>query len=44
VQVRTRTATVAGTAEGSDAWGRLLVRDAAGKLHAIAAGDVSLRR
>ena len=32
-----------GRAEGVDAWGRLLVRDAAGRVHAIAAGDVTLR-
>jgi len=34
---------LAGTAEGVDEWGRLLVRDAAGQLHAVAAGDVTLR-
>ncbi|MCP4425398.1 MAG: biotin--[acetyl-CoA-carboxylase] ligase [Chloroflexi bacterium] len=34
---------IAGTAESADEWGRLLVRDDAGKLHAIAAGDVTLR-
>lgn len=33
-----------GMAEGIDEWGRLLVRDAAGQRHAIAAGDVTLRR
>ncbi len=32
-----------GTAEDTDEWGRLLVRDAAGRLHAVAAGDVTLR-
>jgi biotin-(acetyl-CoA carboxylase) ligase len=32
-----------GLAEGSDEWGRLLVRDEAGVLHTIAAGDVTLR-
>lgn len=32
-----------GIAEGIDEWGRLLVRDKNGKLHNIAAGDVSLR-
>ncbi len=36
-------ASLAGTAEGVDEWGRLLVRDAAGQLHAVAAGDVTLR-
>lgn len=36
-------ATWSGTAEGIDEWGRLLVRDAAGHLHTIAAGDVTLR-
>jgi BirA family biotin operon repressor/biotin-[acetyl-CoA-carboxylase] ligase len=34
---------LAGVAEGVDEWGRLLVRDAAGQLHTIAAGDVTLR-
>lgn len=32
-----------GTAEATDEWGRLLLRDAAGRLHTVAAGDVSLR-
>jgi BirA family biotin operon repressor/biotin-[acetyl-CoA-carboxylase] ligase len=32
-----------GTAEGVDEWGQLLVRDEAGHLHAVAAGDVTLR-
>ncbi len=32
-----------GVAEATDEWGQLLVRDAAGTLHTIAAGDVSLR-
>lgn len=32
-----------GTAEAIDEWGCLLVRDAAGELHTVAAGDVSLR-
>ena len=32
-----------GVAEGVDEWGRLLVRDAAGQAHTIAAGDVTLR-
>lgn len=32
-----------GMAEATDSWGRLLVRDASGKLHTIAAGDVTLR-
>ena len=35
--------TVEGTAEGTDAWGRLLVRDEEGRVHAIPAGDVTLR-
>lgn len=38
-----KAAPLAGTAEGVDEWGRLLVRDAAGRLHAISAGDVTLR-
>jgi BirA family biotin operon repressor/biotin-[acetyl-CoA-carboxylase] ligase len=33
-----------GLAETADAWGQLLVRDEAGNLHTIAAGDVTLRR
>ncbi len=37
-------APLAGVAEGVDEWGRLLLRDAAGHLHTIAAGDVTLRR
>lgn len=36
-------APLAGVAEGVDEWGRLLVRDAAGQLHTVAAGDVTLR-
>jgi len=32
-----------GVAEATDEWGCLLVRDAAGTLHAVAAGDVTLR-
>ena len=32
-----------GVAEATDEWGRLLVRDAAGTRHAVAAGDVTLR-
>lgn len=35
--------TVTGVAESIDDWGRLLVRDEAGALHTIAAGDVTLR-
>jgi BirA family biotin operon repressor/biotin-[acetyl-CoA-carboxylase] ligase len=35
--------TLAGTAEDTDEWGRLLVRDEGGRLHALAAGDVTLR-
>ncbi len=34
---------LAGVAEGIDEWGQLLVRDAAGRLHTVAAGDVTLR-
>jgi BirA family transcriptional regulator, biotin operon repressor / biotin---[acetyl-CoA-carboxylase] ligase len=34
---------LSGIAEGTDAWGRLLVRDEAGTLHTISAGDVTLR-
>ena len=33
-----------GVAEGADEWGHLLVRDAAGQLHTISAGDVTLRQ
>ena len=36
--------TINGIAEGTDEWGRLLVRDSDGNLHACAAGDVTLRR
>ncbi len=32
-----------GTATGVDAWGRLLVKEENGRLHTLAAGDVSLR-
>ena len=32
-----------GVAEATDEYGRLLVRDAAGQVHTIAAGDVTLR-
>lgn len=35
--------TVEGMAQGTDAWGRLLVRDDEGRVHAIPAGDVTLR-
>lgn len=35
---------VVGLAEDTDDWGRLLVRDENGRVHAIAAGDVTLRR
>lgn len=37
-------AALTGVAESVDEWGRLLVRDEAGALHAVAAGDVTLRR
>lgn len=32
-----------GLAEGTDEWGQLLVRDVTGRLHQVAAGDVTLR-
>jgi BirA family biotin operon repressor/biotin-[acetyl-CoA-carboxylase] ligase len=32
-----------GVAEDTDEWGRLLVRDETGRLHTVAAGDVTLR-
>lgn len=35
--------TISGIVEGTDTWGHILVRDSAGKLHTIAAGDVTLR-
>lgn len=34
---------ISGVAEATDDWGSLLVRDAAGRLHTITAGDASLR-
>lgn len=43
VQVTTATETLRGVATGADEWGRLLLRDDAGKVHAISAGDVTLR-
>ncbi|MCB9420842.1 MAG: biotin--[acetyl-CoA-carboxylase] ligase [Ardenticatenaceae bacterium] len=45
VQVRNGRAgqPIQGLAEGCDEWGRLLVRDEAGDLHTIAAGDITLR-
>ncbi len=36
-------AVLEGLAEGTDEWGQLLVRDAAGRQHVVAAGDVTLR-
>ena len=36
-------APLAGLAEDIDEWGQLLVRDDAGRLHTVAAGDVTLR-
>ena len=36
-------ALLSGIAEGTGEWGQLLVRDDSGKLHAIMAGDVTLR-
>ncbi|HID51836.1 MAG TPA: biotin--[acetyl-CoA-carboxylase] ligase [Anaerolineae bacterium] len=35
---------VSGVAEGADAFGHLLVRDGAGRLHTVTAGDVTLRQ
>jgi len=32
-----------GTAEGTDEWGRLMVRDDDGQLHSVMAADVTLR-
>ena len=43
VQVTAGTEIIKGIAEGTDAWGQLLVRDENEKLHTFAAGDVSLR-
>lgn len=43
VQVSGGRETVEGIAEGTDEWGRLLVRDDEGRVHALAAGDVTLR-
>lgn len=37
------TTAISGLAEATDEWGRLIVRDAAGRRHTIAAGDVTLR-
>jgi len=34
---------ITGIAESIDEWGRLVVRDTAGRLHIVAAGDVTLR-
>jgi BirA family transcriptional regulator, biotin operon repressor / biotin---[acetyl-CoA-carboxylase] ligase len=34
---------IEGIATGTDTWGRLLVEDQTGRVHAVAAGDVSLR-
>jgi BirA family biotin operon repressor/biotin-[acetyl-CoA-carboxylase] ligase len=39
----TLAAAIEGTAVGVDEWGRLLVREENGRLHTLAAGDVSLR-
>ena len=35
---------ITGMAEATDIWGQLLVRDEAGQIHTVAAGDVTLRR
>lgn len=43
VHVTTATQSLRGVASGTDEWGRLLVRDDAGNMHAISAGDVTLR-
>jgi BirA family biotin operon repressor/biotin-[acetyl-CoA-carboxylase] ligase len=43
VRVDLGDAVLSGVAEGTDAYGRLLLRDDSGVLHTIAAGDVSLR-
>ncbi len=43
VQVSGQMWQVKGVAEGTDEWGRLLVRAENGRLHTIAAGDVTLR-
>jgi BirA family transcriptional regulator, biotin operon repressor / biotin---[acetyl-CoA-carboxylase] ligase len=39
----TSTTIIDGTAEATDQWGCLLVRDESGQLHTISAGDVTLR-
>lgn len=44
VTVSDGTHTVSGVATGTDSWGRLLVRDRAGRSYTFAAGDVTLRR
>lgn len=38
-----QSSSLTGVAEGVDEWGQLLVRDATGALHTVAAGDVTLR-
>lgn len=43
VVVRGEGVRLEGIATGTDEWGRLLVRDATGAIHAISAGDVTLR-
>lgn len=43
VRVRDGERIIEGKALGSDEWGRILVRDADGAVHAISAGDVTLR-
>ena len=43
VQVSGGAGAVFGVATGTDEWGQLLVRDDAGRLHEVAAGDVTLR-
>src|SRR5690606_20705774 len=43
VRVRGDEVELEGIARGTDEWGRLLVQDATGAIHAVAAGDVTLR-
>ncbi|NLF64232.1 MAG: biotin--[acetyl-CoA-carboxylase] ligase [Chloroflexi bacterium] len=43
VRVRGHELELEGIATGTDEWGRLLVQDAGGTIHAVAAGDVTLR-
>jgi BirA family biotin operon repressor/biotin-[acetyl-CoA-carboxylase] ligase len=43
IRVRGEGFELAGIATGTDEWGRLLVRDALGAVHAVTAADVTLR-